>query len=130
MGRVRCDVAHRRQRTVRAAACRPLQRLDRSARGDPLLRGRPAPDPRASRQVKVSRDGVLLAETRRAKILFETGLPPRFYMPAEDVRTELLVPSSRKTVCAYKGSASYWSVQVGDRLIEDLVWAYPEPQHD
>jgi uncharacterized protein (DUF427 family) len=84
----------------------------------------------SSRHVKVSRDGVLLAETRRAKILFETGLPPRFYIPAEDVRTELLVPSSTKTVCAYKGSASYWSVQVGDGLVEDVVWAYPEPQHD
>ena len=45
-------------------------------------------------------------------------------------QVKLLVSSSRKTLCAYKGSASYWSVQVGDRLVEDLVWVYPEPQHD
>jgi len=80
--------------------------------------------------VRISRDGVVLAETRRAKVLFETSLPPRYYIPPEDVRTDLLVPSSRKTRCAYKGSATHWSVTVGDRVVEDLVWTYPEPQHD
>jgi uncharacterized protein (DUF427 family) len=85
---------------------------------------------KSSRHVRVVRDGVVLADTRRSKILFETGLPPRYYIPAEDVRTELLVPSSTKTRCAYKGSASHWSVRVGDRVVDDLVWAYPEPLHD
>lgn len=80
--------------------------------------------------VRVSLDGELLAESRRAKVLYETGLPPRFYLPAEDVRAELLEPSERKTRCAYKGSASYWHVRVGDRLEDDLVWTYPDPQHD
>jgi uncharacterized protein (DUF427 family) len=83
-----------------------------------------------TRHVRVLRDGEVLADSRRAKVLFETSLPPRYYLPAEDVRTELLEPSSTKTTCAYKGSASYWHVRVGDRLIEDLVWSYPEPQHD
>jgi uncharacterized protein (DUF427 family) len=85
---------------------------------------------KTARHVRVLRDGVLLAETRRAKALFETGLPTRWYIPPEDVRTELLSPSSTRTRCAYKGSAAYWSVQVGERLIEDLVWTYAEPQHD
>ncbi len=85
---------------------------------------------KTSRHVRVSLDGELLADSRRAKVLFETALPPRYYLPPDDVRTELLVPSSKKTRCAYKGSASYWHVRVGDRLVEDLVWAYPEPQHD
>jgi uncharacterized protein (DUF427 family) len=85
---------------------------------------------KTTRHVRVSRDGVVLAETRRAKVLFETGLPPRHYIPAEDVRTDLLVPSSRKTRCAYKGSASHWSVKVGERVVKDLVWTYSEPQHD
>jgi uncharacterized protein (DUF427 family) len=85
---------------------------------------------KSTRHVRVLRHGVVLADTRRSKILFETGLPPRHYIPAEDVRTELLVPSSTKTRCAYKGSASHWSVRVGDRVVDDLVWCYPEPQHD
>jgi uncharacterized protein (DUF427 family) len=83
-----------------------------------------------SRHIRVLVDGEVLAETRRASALFETNLPPRYYIPADDVRTELLEPSSTRTRCAYKGSASYWSVRLGDRVIEDLVWAYRDPEHD
>ena len=85
---------------------------------------------RSSRPVRVSVDGALLAESRRAVALFESGLPPRFYLPAEDVRLELLEPSETKTRCAYKGLASYWHVRVGDALHEDLAWTYEEPDHD
>jgi uncharacterized protein (DUF427 family) len=85
---------------------------------------------RTARHVRVLVDGEAVADTRRAQVLFETGLPPRYYIPVEDVRMELLEPSSKKTRCAYKGAASYWHVRVGDRLEDDLVWTYPEPQHD
>src|SRR5215208_1870692 len=54
---------------------------------------------RSTRHVRVSLDGHLLAESRRASALYETGLPPRWYLPAEDVRTELLVPSPKLTLC-------------------------------
>jgi uncharacterized protein (DUF427 family) len=83
-----------------------------------------------SRHVKVSLNGELLADTRRARVLFETGLPPRWYIPLEDVREELLVPSEKRTGCAYKGFASYWSVRIGDALEEDLIWTYREPRHE
>ena len=85
---------------------------------------------KSTRHVRVSLDGQLLAESRRPKVLYETALPPRFYLPADDVRTELLVASPRRTRCAYKGSASYSHVRIGDRLVEDLVWTYRDPQHD
>jgi uncharacterized protein (DUF427 family) len=85
---------------------------------------------KSTRRVRVSLDGELLAESRRPKVLYETALPPRFYLPPDDVRTELLVPSSTRTRCAYKGSASYWHVALGDRVVEDLVWTYRDPQHD
>jgi uncharacterized protein (DUF427 family) len=85
---------------------------------------------RTSRHVRVLLDGELLAETTRSSVLYETGLPPRYYIPAEDVRTDLLEPSSKRTRCAYKGSASYWSVRVGDELVDDLVWTYPDPDDD
>jgi uncharacterized protein (DUF427 family) len=85
---------------------------------------------KSTRHVRISLHGELLAESRRPNVLYETALPPRFYLPVEDVRDELLVPSPRRTRCAYKGSASYWHVRVGDRLVEDLVWTYRDPEHD
>jgi uncharacterized protein (DUF427 family) len=63
-------------------------------------------------------------------MLCEAALPPRYYVPAEDVRTDLLVPSPTRTRCAYKGSASYWHLELGGRRHDDLVWSYPCPQHD
>ena len=66
----------------------------------------------SSRHVKVSLDGVVLAETKRPKALFETGLPVRWYIPPEDVRPRPLVHSPTKTTCAYKGEASTLSVRV------------------
>jgi uncharacterized protein (DUF427 family) len=79
-----------------------------------------------SRQVRVSVNGDVVAESRRTLALFETGLPTRWYFPPEDVRTDMLAPSDTRTGCAYKGFASYWSV--GDE--EDLVWSYPDPRRD
>ncbi|MCA3747715.1 MAG: DUF427 domain-containing protein [Rubrobacter sp.] len=84
----------------------------------------------SSRHVKVSIGGETVAETRRPVILFETGLPPRYYIPREDVREDLLVKSESSSVCPYKGVASYWSVRVGGETVEDVVWSYPEPRRD
>ncbi|WP_433544056.1 DUF427 domain-containing protein (plasmid) [Streptomyces sp. CA-294286] len=73
--------------------------------------------------VRVVRDGQLLAESRRPLLLRETGLPVRYYLPPDDVHTELLTPSDTTTHCPFKGDASYWSVPERD----DLVWSYAEP---
>lgn len=81
----------------------------------------------SSRHVVVRLDGHLLADSHRPRILFETGLPPRYYLPLPDVRTELLVPSDTETSCPYKGTAGYWSVAVGGTVHEDLVWIYRTP---
>jgi uncharacterized protein (DUF427 family) len=83
-----------------------------------------------SRHLRISLDGELLAETRRARVLYETGLPPRWYIPRHDVREERLKPSEHRTGCAYKGFASYLSARIGDRREENLIWTYPEPRHD
>jgi uncharacterized protein (DUF427 family) len=83
-----------------------------------------------SRHVRVSVNGEVVAETKRAKVLYETSLPPRWYIPPEDVRSDLLVRSDKHTGCAYKGFASYWSVQVGGEVEEDVVWFYPEPRRE
>jgi uncharacterized protein (DUF427 family) len=83
-----------------------------------------------SRHVRVLVNGEVVAETRRARVLFETGLPPRWYLPPEDVRSDVLVESGSRTGCAYKGFASYWSVRAGGGEEEDLVWLYREPQRE
>ena len=81
----------------------------------------------SSRHVTVKVNGEVVAETDRPMILFETGLPPRYYMPQEDVRGEALLKTEKSTQCPYKGVASYYSVDAGDRRVEDLVWYYPDP---
>jgi len=81
----------------------------------------------ANRHIEVRVSGQKLAESDRAMRLEETGLPPRYYVPREDVRTELLRPTARKTTCPFKGQASYWSAQVGDELYKNLVWSYERP---
>jgi uncharacterized protein (DUF427 family) len=81
----------------------------------------------SSRHVQVRVGGVLVAESRRPRLLFETGLPVRFYLPKLDVNTKLLVPSPTRSRCPYKGEAVYWSVQAGAELVEDIVWSYPAP---
>jgi uncharacterized protein (DUF427 family) len=81
----------------------------------------------SARPVEVVLGGETVASTTRARFLFETGLPTRYYIPREDVRTELLEPSDTSTRCPYKGIAAYHSLRVGDKLYEDIVWYYPEP---
>jgi len=79
------------------------------------------------RPVAVVLGGATVAETTRARFLFETGLPTRYYIPAADVRADLLEPSPTTTRCPYKGIASYHSVRIGERVFEDIAWFYPEP---
>jgi uncharacterized protein (DUF427 family) len=81
----------------------------------------------SSRHVRVSINGEVVAETERPKVLFETGLPPRYYIPPEDVREDVLVESEKNTRCPYKGVASYWSVEAGGERVENLIWYYPDP---
>ena len=72
-------------------------------------------------------DGVKVADSHRPVILFETGLPPRFYLPLSDLRMDLLRPSDAHTHCPYKGIATYRSVEIGARRYEDAVWSYRTP---
>jgi uncharacterized protein (DUF427 family) len=85
---------------------------------------------RSSRPVRVLLGDAVLAKTRRPLLLSETGLPNRFYIPAADVRQDLLEASDTHTVCQYKGTASYWSVSAGDRKLTDAVFSYPQAQGD
>ena len=76
-----------------------------------------------SRHVRIERDGVVLAESSRPVLVFEPPLPVRYYLPPEDIRTDLLTPSDTRSRCAYKGEASYLSLPD----VEDVAWSYPAP---
>ncbi len=77
----------------------------------------------SSRHVRIEADGRLIAESSRPLLLFETGLPTRFYLPTADVVVDL-EPSDTVSDCAYKGRASYFSVPGG---ASDLAWTYRDP---
>jgi uncharacterized protein (DUF427 family) len=81
----------------------------------------------STRHVQVVIGGETVAETHSPLLLFETGLPTRYYIPKLDVRQELLLPSDRSTSCPYKGNANYFSVATTDRVHEDIAWYYRHP---
>jgi uncharacterized protein (DUF427 family) len=83
---------------------------------------------RSHRHVRVELDGVVLADTRCPVLLFETGLPTRYYIDPADVEFGRLEPTSTQTLCPYKGVTSgYWSVRLDDTLHPDLAWTYHYP---
>lgn len=83
---------------------------------------------RSARTVRVERDGVVLAESSGPVMVFETGLPTRYYLDRNALRLEHLEPSDTVTSCPYKGTTSqYWSARIADRLHPDLAWSYAFP---
>lgn len=80
----------------------------------------------SSRHVKVILGGDVLADTTGAHVLFETGHPPRWYVPQVDVRMDRLVPSETVTNCPYKGRASHLAADVDGTMV-DVAWTYPTP---
>jgi uncharacterized protein (DUF427 family) len=81
----------------------------------------------SSRAVKVVLGGKTVAETTRARFLFETDLPTRYYIPTKDICTDILNVSDLSTQCPYKGVASYQSAEVGKVYFKNIVWVYPHP---
>jgi uncharacterized protein (DUF427 family) len=81
----------------------------------------------SSRHIRVEVDGVIVADTKRPVLLFETGMPVRYYIPQEDIRMDLLSPTRAVTHCPYKGASSYWSIKIGDQVRRNVVWGYLDP---
>jgi uncharacterized protein (DUF427 family) len=81
----------------------------------------------SSRHVRVEVDGITVAESSSPRLLFETGLPARYYLPKPHVRMDLLTPTDTESHCPYKGQAEWWSVRGGDAVRTDLAWSYRMP---
>jgi len=69
----------------------------------------------------------VIADTHSALRVLETSHPPVYYLPWDDVRTEVLTPSRLRTYCEFKGVAAYWSLQLGSITSENAAWYYPQP---
>ncbi|MDQ3877934.1 MAG: DUF427 domain-containing protein, partial [Actinomycetota bacterium] len=82
---------------------------------------------KSSQHVRVELEGIELADTSQAVLLYEGSLPVRYYIPQPDVRMDLLTPTDTRTRCPFKGEAVYWSANVGGKDHEDVVWSYPQP---
>ena len=82
---------------------------------------------RSPRRVRVKFNGEWVADSTAAHLLFETRHLPVYYFPRADVRMDKLAPTDHHTFCPYKGTASYWTIRVGDKVSENAVWGYPDP---
>jgi uncharacterized protein (DUF427 family) len=91
---------------------------------DPYVRVDAMP---SSRHVCVVAGGVVVAASRRPVVLVQSGQPPRYYLPRADVRMDLLTSTDTVSYCAYKGTAAYWTLRVGDLVLPDVVWGYDAP---
>jgi uncharacterized protein (DUF427 family) len=83
---------------------------------------------RSTRKVRVELDGVVLGESASPVMVFETGLPTRYYLNRTEINFEYLVPTDTVTECPYKGTTTgYWSVKVDETIHPDLAWCYDFP---
>ncbi len=81
----------------------------------------------SSRHIQVVFNGIVIADTHRAKRVLETSHPPVYYIALEDIQTKYLKPATRTSMCEWKGRAAYYTVVVGDKWATEAAWYYPDP---
>src|SRR3979490_338811 len=79
------------------------------------------------KRIRVIIGGETVADSSHAMLLQESGLQPTYYFPPEDVRSDLLEPTDKHTHCPKKGEASYYTISVGERVVKNGAWYYPDP---
>ena len=82
---------------------------------------------RAGGRLRARFRGRVVADSRRAIVVYETGYAPVVYFPAADVREDWLTPTDRRTYCPFKGHARYWTLAVDGGRADNAVWSYPQP---
>jgi adenylate cyclase len=81
----------------------------------------------SDRHVSIEYNGVTIVDSKKAVRYIESRNPTVYYFPREDVRMDLMRRSRHRTHCPFKGNASYWTLEVGEKTIEDAVWSYESP---
>ncbi len=84
----------------------------------------------SNHRIKAVFNGETIADSKNVLVLNETRHAPTYYFPRQDVNTSLLDRTERLTHCPFKGNASYWSLKVGDREAENVVWSYETPYEE
>lgn len=79
------------------------------------------------KHIQIVFNGVILADTHRAKRVLETSHPPVYYIPPEDIQMEYLILEPRSSFCEWKGQAGYYTLVVGDKQAKNVGWFYPNP---
>ena len=80
-----------------------------------------------TKRIRVAFAGEIVADTKLALRVLETSHPPVYYIPRADIRGDLLLADSRPSFCEFKGTASYWTLRVGEQISEDATWSYEDP---
>ena len=84
----------------------------------------------SNKHIQVVYNGIIIADTQRAKRILETSHPPVYYLPPEDVKVaEYFKPTTHATFCEWKGAASYYTITVGNKSIPNAAWYYRHPTH-
>ncbi|MHB8600353.1 MAG: DUF427 domain-containing protein [Ktedonobacteraceae bacterium] len=83
----------------------------------------------STKHIQVILNGVVIADSHRAKRVLETSHPPVYYIPPEDMQMQYFKPTPRTTFCEFKGAASYYTITVGDKIIPNGAWYYAHPTH-
>lgn len=84
----------------------------------------------ALKRLRVIYNGVTIADAQQGWRVLETSHPPVYYIAPADIHLEYLKPTRRRSFCEFKGNASYWTMQVGDRVEPDVAWSYAAPTGD
>lgn len=86
----------------------------------------PRVEPEPAR-IRVVVDGMTIADSTGAWRVLETAGAPVYYVPRDDIRTDLLVDSQHGSVCEFKGFATYYSLVLPGRTIPNVAWSYLQP---
>ena len=89
---------------------------------DKLLDFEPSP-----RRVRIKFNGETIVDSTCAMLMREGGHVPIYYVPMDDVAMDFFTPTDHETHCGYKGYASYWTLKIGDREEENVMWSYCNP---
>lgn len=81
----------------------------------------------STQHIQVIVNGVIIADTQRARRVLETSHPPVYYIPPEDIKMEYLVRNSHSSFCEFKGRAAYYDLALGDKRVGNVAWFYPQP---
>ncbi|MGO1304279.1 MAG: DUF427 domain-containing protein [Sphingomonas parapaucimobilis] len=88
---------------------------------------RPAIAEPSPRHVRIAHRGIVIADTRAAVRTLETSHPPSWYLPPADIDQGVLRRADRRSFCEWKGEAIYWHVTLGETVLRDVAWSYPNP---